>query len=505
MNILLLYNATQTFTNTVFEHVDAFSRFSAHRYFYCHHDVHVPFDVDLTRFDAVGFHYSVRFAYDQVSAEAQRRLQAYRGLKFLFIQDEYESTCRAWHWIQALGVQLVFTVVPEANIARVYPPQIFPGVRFVSTLTGYVPEEAPAVEGLRPPSSRELMVGYRGRPLPLVQFGALAFEKTQIGQMVRAYCRERGIAHDIEWREDARIYGPRWYEFVASCRAMLGTESGSNVFDWDGRLRERVAAFHAEHPEADDLQVYRALVEHQDMHGLMNQVSPRVFEAISLRTVLVLFEGTYSGVVEPWKHFIPLRKDGSNLDEVFERLADGAFVDAMAERAYEDVIASGRFSYASLVRLTDRELAAAAALLPAAEAPSDTGTPRRQPAESPTAVTTHAVRAAPPQVHVPAPQPEAAPEPQPLPAEEPDCVAAIAVLLPAQELPRVDLARHLGDVRSQQAQVQRALRMTRMKNLVVTSWQLVPPGVRPVLRPVARAGVLPAWRLLRRAYSKLRP
>jgi hypothetical protein len=56
----------------------------------------------------------------------------------------------------------------------------------------------------------------------------------------------------------------------------------------------------------------------------------------------VLVEGRYSGVLEPERHYIPLRRDFSNLDEALERLGDVEAVEAMAERAYRDVYLSGR-------------------------------------------------------------------------------------------------------------------------------------------------------------------
>ena len=54
----------------------------------------------------------------------------------------------------------------------------------------------------------------------------------------------------------------------------------------------------------------------------MNQISPKIFEAIRLRTALILFDGSYSDVVKPDAHYIVLKKDYSNIDEVFERLED---------------------------------------------------------------------------------------------------------------------------------------------------------------------------------------
>lgn len=353
MNVLYLYNCTQTYTATVFEHLSAFSKHSRHHSFFAHQDEYSNLALNFSLFDAVVIHYTIRLPFDQIADQNGVLLSEYRGLKVLFIQDEYNHTYRAWYWIRRLGIQLVFTVVPQNEIRRVYPPQEFPGVRFVSVLTGYVPEDLP-VGVCQPPSQRRLVVGYRGRPLP-VQYGALGFEKIGIGELVAGYCQSHGISYDIEWTEEARIYGPKWYEFISSCRSMLGSESGSNVFDWDGTLTQKIQEFRARNPNGTDAQLYAELIRPLELPGLMNQVSPRIFEAVVSRTVLVLFEGSYSGVVSPYLHFIPVKKNGSNLDEVFRLLADGSYVDRMADRAYDDIIGSEKYSYPSFVRMVDEE------------------------------------------------------------------------------------------------------------------------------------------------------
>lgn len=493
MNILLLYNSTQTFTNTVFEHVDAFSRYSGNRYFFCHHDGVAPFNVDLSRYDAVGIHFCVRLPFDQISGALAERMAAFQGVKFLFIQDEYDHTKRAWHWIRRLGLNLVFTVVPPQNIEKIYPAAELPGVRFVSNLTGYVPEKLPSLDTIVPPSRREMVIGYRGRPLP-IRYGALAQEKTGIGRLVRTFCAERGIPHDIAWDEESRIYGPRWYEFMASCRAMLGSESGSNVFDFDGTLWQQLAEYKAQNPEAGEQEIYDNVIAPHDRPGLMNQISPRVFEAISLRTVLVQFEGSYSGVIEPWKHYIPLRKDGGNLGAVFEALSDGRFIDDMAERAYRDVIGSGEYSYERWIRMVDAEMAAMAAALgparshfPGISASSD---------EPPSALTTHPARAAPP-------EPVVVREPEPV-VEEVAVVAVEAEPEVADVPPPEVVVLPYPMPEPWTPPTARQLRMMKLKNAVVYTWQHLPPGVRPLLRPVARKGVMPAWRLVRRTVQKLR-
>jgi hypothetical protein len=333
----------------------SFGNYSRHSFFFCHADQNSKLDLDMHLFDAIGIHYSIRLPFDQISPSIDQALQSYQGLKFLFIQDEYDFPQRTHFWINRLKINLVFTVVPPDGIETVYPSKELPGTRFVSNLTGYVPETLPWTEEPPPPSTRSILIGYRGRPLP-IRYGKLGVEKIEIGRGVKQYCTERKIECDIEWTEHSRIYGPRWYEFVGSCRSMLGSESGSNVFDWDGTLNQEIEQFRRENSQVADEVVYQHIIEPKEIDGLMNQVSPRVFEAIASRTVLVLFEGNYSNVMVPDVHFIPLKKDFSNLGQVIEQLQDNEYIDGMARRAWHDIILSKKYSYQTFVNFVDDEL-----------------------------------------------------------------------------------------------------------------------------------------------------
>ena len=273
----------------------------------------------------------------------------------LFIQDEYDRTHRAWYWIKRLGFQLIFTVVPEDNISLVYPPEEFPNIQFKNVLTGYIPDSVSDPDGLTPPSKREIFVGYRGRPLH-IRYGKLGQEKSRIGELVAEYCQKNNIPYDIGVKEKDRIYGSNWYDFIHSCRAVLGTESGSNVFDWDGDLDEQIGAYRHLNRHATNEEIYNNVINKHETPGLMNQISPRVFEAIALRTALVLFEGNYSGIILPENHYIPLKKDGSNLDQVFELIGNDQYLDELTERVYRDVIKPGKYTYHSFIHYIDSEI-----------------------------------------------------------------------------------------------------------------------------------------------------
>lgn len=71
---------------------------------------------------------------------------------------------------------------------------------------------------------------------------------------------------------------------------------------------------------------------------------------------MVLFEGSYSGVFIPERHFIVLKKDFSNFDDVVSKLHDHSFLQALADRTYEEVALDPRWSYRSFIQKVDAAL-----------------------------------------------------------------------------------------------------------------------------------------------------
>jgi hypothetical protein len=359
-NLLILYDDQATHIGTVAEHLESFSRYSRHNIFYMPATGVVPgldqsgARLDAEPFDAVIIHYSVRLSLNNyISPSVSAGLAEYGGPKLLFIQDEYENTETARRWIEHLGITAVFTTVPLQFVERVYPRQRFPGVDFLPTLTGYVPESDVLDQYALPMHERSIVLGYRGRVLPY-QYGDLGQEKVSIGNEMRQRARARGVVADIEVDDAHRIYGDDWYRFLGKCRAMLGSESGASIFDDDGSLRKLAIA----HSRMTYEEFRAAFLGGRESEIRMNQISPKIFEAIRLRTALVLFPGEYSGMIRPHEHFIPLNKDYSNANEVFNLLLDVDALVAMTQRAYRDVIDAGLGTYMSFIRGVDHYLEA---------------------------------------------------------------------------------------------------------------------------------------------------
>jgi glycosyltransferase involved in cell wall biosynthesis len=358
LNVLMLYDDGSTHVHTIKEHLDSFANYSRHRYHFLPATRFVAGIDDsesplaFGAYDALVIHFSVRISIEEhLSPGIAEQIAAYDGPKLLFIQDEYDTTETARRWIERLGIDAMFTTVPLDQVELVYPRARFPHVDFLPTLTGYVPEDPILDRFVVPLAQRKLMIGYRGRRLPH-QYGELGHEKYRIGVEMKRLAIEAGLAVDIEVEDAHRIYGTNWYRFLGSCRATLGTESGVNVFDDDGSLAA-LAAAHADMPYGKFAATY---LVGREGPVRMNQVSPKIFEAIRLRTALILFKGEYSGVVQPDRHYIPLEKDFSNARDVFAKISDLGYVEQLTERAYDEVVGRGLYSYAAFVEGVDRYL-----------------------------------------------------------------------------------------------------------------------------------------------------
>ena len=166
-------------------------------------------------------------------------------------------------------------------------------------------------------------------------------------------CTARGMPYDIAMDDDSRIYGDAWFEFLGSSRTMLGSESGSNVFDFDGKLEEQINAFARANGRPPTYHEFKHVLDPLEAPFNVGQISPRVFESAAMVTPMILFRGSYSNAIDPDVHYIPLEKDFSNADAVLARLDDLEYLQGFADRAYQRLVKSGDYGYRSLARMIE--------------------------------------------------------------------------------------------------------------------------------------------------------
>jgi hypothetical protein len=148
----------------------------------------------------------------------------------------------------------------------------------------------------------------------------------------------------------SRVYNEAWINLLRRSRAVLGTESGMNLFDFDGSLERACAEYERAHPGCSFDEVWEQFLKEHEGNVRYAQISPRHFEAAACRCVQILLEGEYSGIFLPDRHYISLKKDFSNFDEVMVRLADDSFCRRLTEQAHAEIILNNAWHYRTFIK-----------------------------------------------------------------------------------------------------------------------------------------------------------
>jgi hypothetical protein len=277
------------------------------------------------------------------------------ALKLAFPQDEYNHAHVLDDWLDDLGVDVVFSIYGPEHRERLYP-RMARRARFERALTAYVDErEATRRAGVvLPHDRRPLDLAYRAEVLP-PRFGHLGQAKLRVAEELAPRARAAGLRVDVSLDARDRILGDRWLPFVASARAVLGSESGASAIDYRGELVTRERELLAERPSLTFEEFDAAMPAGWDGTPL-GAIGPRHLEAAVAKSAQVLVAGDYDGVLEPDVHYLPVRADFADADAVVERLGDHALLERLAERAHRDLVLSGRYSYAALAALIEAVL-----------------------------------------------------------------------------------------------------------------------------------------------------
>ena len=320
----------------------------------------IPDNVELDDYAGIIIHSTVSYFPSNLyslDTKLARPFEQYDGVKVLMKQDEHVLANKFATYIGRKAIDLVVTCVSPEERAKVYPPEVVGEAAFFRAFTGYV---SPFMRGIRstPIAGRPLDITYRGSIQPL-SLGRLGFEKRKIGDDVSRVAANYALEIDISSQWADRIGGTAWFDFLGRSKAVLGVETGPCLFDFDGEVEAWCVEFEKSCPQMDHLseEFYRRahqLFLHK-FEGNVNyaQISPRHLEAAATGTLQILYEGHYSGVLVPHRHFVPLARDLSNFEEAVEFLADGRRANEMVERAFEEVVRNREYHYETFVERYD--------------------------------------------------------------------------------------------------------------------------------------------------------
>jgi hypothetical protein len=351
--ILLLYHhPLRQGASTIMEHVNAFKKYSHFNVWNVNTELGFPEGLKRAQFKTLVLHYSLfvppRYYLDKNFLNYIDTCP--HTYKIAFFQDEHRFCQQRFAFINRCKIDCVYTLLEPQYFSYVY--QKYTKVKkLIYTLPGYVSEDLIAVaqKMRKSENGRKIDVGYRARQLSFYM-GEGAQEKHEIGIRFRERANASGLKTDIETDERRRIYGRRWYEFLANCRAVLGVEAGVSIFDLEDKVRLECERLISENPRIGFDEVSKSVLQPWEGNVPYRTISPRHFEAAAFHVCQILFEGRYSGIMQPMVHYIPLKKDFSNFDDAILMFKDSTLRSELTKNAYQDLIESGKYSYRRFVQ-----------------------------------------------------------------------------------------------------------------------------------------------------------
>ena len=317
--------------------------------------------IDLTDFHGIIIHNTVAYNPKTLyTLDKDLSLKNFSGIKILFKQDEHVRSHETARFIGKTNIDLVLTCLPENEINKVYPKKLVGNAKFLSHYTSYISDDL-----IKLATSNEYLrstdIGYRGSIQPL-QCGVLGYEKWHIGDAIQNKLKNTLFNLDISSKWSSRIHGADWINFLLSSKATLGVESGSNLFDFTGEVESKCNRFERKnvHLKNNFEKLYHKahaefLHKYEDnVHYA--QISPRHFEAAATKTLQILYEGEYSGIFVPYKHYLPLKRDLSNIEEVIELLSNTKKRRLITDCAFEEIALNPAFQIDPFIQRFDETL-----------------------------------------------------------------------------------------------------------------------------------------------------
>jgi hypothetical protein len=350
--ILLLAGTRFYFIGTVRDHLDAFKKYSAYDF-----DIASPKyaekNINLDDYDGVLIHYSTRLDItSEFSNNFRQKIAQFEGVKIAFLQDEYRNIDQTISALKSANIHILYSVVGESVVDIIY--KNLKNVKKIVTLTGFCPDYLKDLTPI-PYEKRPIDVSYRARKLPY-WLGELSQKKWRMGKVFKEKTKDQSIKTDIAYDEGKRIYGKKWITFLKKSKAVLGSESTISVCDFTGAIQKKVDAYTSKCPHASFEEVRDRFFKNEDGKIIINVISPRIFEYAGCRTLMILSKGYYSGILTPWKHYVPFEEDGSNIEEILDILNHPSKAQKIIDQAYLDLIEGDAWSYQSFIKSFDTVL-----------------------------------------------------------------------------------------------------------------------------------------------------
>jgi hypothetical protein len=234
-----------------------------------------------------------------------------RGRLAVFFGNEYDLLKAKRNFLHQAGADYVCSQLPRRSADFIYAD--CGGAKILEMPHALNPS---AYKVITPREYRKNKIGFIGARYPLwigdtVRNDFLDFCLNAINEADRAIQVGKG-----------NVSREQWANFLNMSIGTIGAEAGTYYLDKDGyilKMAKKIFSKNNKEPES--------LLKFHDVLKQVNYVSgkaisSRHFEPIGTKTVQLLIEGEYNGILKPDVHYLPVKKDYSNFFEKMSELND---------------------------------------------------------------------------------------------------------------------------------------------------------------------------------------
>ncbi len=337
-------------------HIFSFQRYAPDNYYlYQNFMLPVTDAIRTTDWDAVIFDSTSlgtvtlrpRYRFPRL-CEGWAFLRDHTAHKIAMPQDDASHGALLDQFFNWLKIDTVLTVRPE--FAELIYPRTKKHAAFISTCSGYVDDLS--LERMQRFSkrfgARRYVVGQRSTMYP-IWGGRFSRRKGLVAKEMALECARRGVTANISTDPKDTFNGDAWFEFLGDTQFVVGAEGGHSLWDPYGTIQDDVNDYLARFPNASFDEVEYFCFDGLDQNHIFAGFAPRALEAAVMGCGQVLVEGGYRGFIDKWRHYIPLKPDFSNFDEVFQAMSNQELVFDMIEATRRDLVESPKFRYSNFV------------------------------------------------------------------------------------------------------------------------------------------------------------
>ncbi|MCI5056166.1 MAG: hypothetical protein MRY83_08660 [Flavobacteriales bacterium] len=361
--ILVLYaNAFYPMHDTYRVHLRCFKRYSKHLVFYFNVDTGpLPKRLQKVDFDVIIFHTlfmsSRHLGREHFGTLLDRIsfLTDSKALKLIMPQDEWIYTNLMVEMINRFKIDVVCTCAVASEWFVIYNGVNPDQVKFHRILTGYIDEDTLArIEGYKSiHKEKKFDLTYRvGEIKPWL--GKHGLLKKDLVDIFNDALEGSNLNYSLSYDGKDRFWGDDWFIFLMESKYCLGMEGGASVLDPDGDIMRKGLEMEKNGRKLTYEESRALLFPDGEGNLKLFAISPRHLECCITETCQVLVEGEYFGILKPGVHYLELKRDMSNLQEVIEDIVNDEKRDKIVKKAYEDVVGSGLYTYPNFVTEIER-------------------------------------------------------------------------------------------------------------------------------------------------------